>query len=312
MKAGTTFLICGILVLTCAVCGCAVLSGQDTLNNPPVSNPGTTVVPNGPGHFIFKDSLGNADLPVAVFTYRPASWNQSGPILIIMHGAGRNGQDTRDTWAPIGEQYSTLIVVPEFSGSYYPGDNMYIGGNMYDSKGHPNPKTNWTYTAIEHLFDDIREKTGAKKDTYLLFGHSAGAQFVHRLVTFLPEARYSRAVAANAGVYALPVYTVPYGFGLKNSPLAAQDLPKVFSRKLIIMSGEADNNPSDSSLANFPWAEAQGKTRFERARFYFDTAQSEAGRIHVPLNWEYHTVPGIGHDEAGMAGPSAVHLFTVS
>ena len=58
--------------------------------------------------------------------------------------------------------------------------------------------------AIEHLFDYIRTKSGATRNTYLLDGHSAGAQFVHRIVTLLPDARYSRAVAANAGLYIMP------------------------------------------------------------------------------------------------------------
>jgi pimeloyl-ACP methyl ester carboxylesterase len=163
--------------------------------------------------------------------------------------------------------------------------------------------------AVEHLFDYICKKSGATQSTYLLFGHSAGGQFVHRMVTFLPESRYSRAVAANPGLYVLPVYTVQYPFGLKDSPLPKSNLPTVFARKLIVMSGGSDTNPNDSGLANFPEAEAQGSTRFERARFYFTTAKDEAERLKVPLNWEYHIVPGVGHSESGMAGPSAILLF---
>ena len=174
------------------------------------------------------------------------------------------------------------------------------------------PKANWTYTAVEHLFDYTREKSGATTPTYLLFGHSAGARFVHRMVTLLPKARYSRAVAANAGVYLLPVYTLPYPFGLKDSPLPENNLPLVFARKLIVMSGGSDTNPNDGSLANFPEAGAQGATRFDRARFYFTIAKEEAERRNVPFNWEYHVVPGVGHSESGMAGPSAERLFTGS
>ena len=52
--------------------------------------------------------------------------------------------------------------------------------------------------------------------------------------------------------------------------------------------------------------------RFERAKTYITTARAEAVRLNVPLNWEYQVVPGIGHDEAGMAGPSAEMLFNES
>lgn len=75
------------------------------------------------------------------------------------------------------------------------------------------------------------------------------------------------------------------------------------------MSGEADINPNDSSLASFPEAEAEGKNRFERALAYYNAAKSEASRLSVPLNREYHIVPRVGHDESGMAGPSASQLF---
>jgi pimeloyl-ACP methyl ester carboxylesterase len=307
MKPGIRPLLCLFLILMLAVCGCSAPSQKEL--NGSVNDSGTMGIPVGRGQFMFNDSLGNADRPITVYTYRPAAWNQSGPILIVMPGAGRDGSSPRETWIPYAEKYSSLLVVPEFSQEYYPGDLWYPGGNTYNAANWQ-PKANWTYMAIEHLFDDVREKSGATTDTYLLNGHSAGGQFVHRMVTLLPEARYSRAVAANAGVYLLPTYSVPYGFGLKDSPLYENQLPTVFSRKLIIMSGGSDTNPNDGGLANFPEAEAQGSTRFERARFYFTTAQTEAGRLNATLNWEYHVVPGVGHDEAGMAGPSAALLFT--
>jgi hypothetical protein len=300
-------LLCAMIIVALVLCGCTAPTQK---NNASLAASGTGAIgiPVGRGQYLFNDSLGNADRPITVYTYRPAAWNQSGPILIVMPGAGRDGLSPRETWIPFAEEYSSLLVVPEFSQKYYPGDIWYPLGYTYGDTNWE-PKANWTFVAIEHLFDDIRSKSGATRNTYLIDGHSAGAQFVHRMVTFLPDARYSRAVAANAGVYVLPVYTIPYPFGLKDSPLPESSLRDVFARKLIIMSGGSDTNPNDSSLANFPEAEAQGSTRFERAQFYYTTAKSEADRRGVPLNWEYHIVPGVGHDEAGMAGPSAALLF---
>jgi hypothetical protein len=307
MRTRLPTILCGILVLMIASGGCS--APHPAASPGPVDALVTTDIPVGRGHFVFNDTLGNADRPITVYTYRPAGWNRSGPVLIIMPGADRAGYSPREVWIPYAEQYSSIIVVPEFSAQYYPGDEWYIGGNVYDMKNWQ-PKENWTYTAVEHLFDTIREKSGAETGTYLLDGHSAGAQFVHRMVTLLPEARYSRAVAANAGVYLLPDYSVPYGFGLQDSPLYRDELPAVFSRKLIIMSGGNDTDPNAPGLARFPAADTEGSSRFERARFYYATAVAEAARLNTTLNWEYHVVPGIGHDEAGMAGPSAALLFT--
>ncbi len=307
MKKRMTHLFCVILIFTVILSGCSAPPNQKELTGS-ANITGTMDIPLGRGQFVFNDSLGNSDRSITVYTYRPSAWNLSGPVLIIMPGADRSGQSPRETWIPYAEQYSSLLVVPEFSLENYPGDYWYNAGNTFDS-GKWNPKANWTYMAVEHLFDYICKKSGATQSTYLLFGHSAGGQFVHRMVTFLPEARYSRAVAANPGLYVLPVYTVQYPFGLKDSPLPKSNLPTVFARKLIVMSGGSDTNPNDSGLANFPEAKAQGSTRFERAEFYFTIAKDEAERLQVPLNWEYHIVPGVGHSESGMAGPSAILLF---
>lgn len=310
MKFGAVLSLFGIIVILVAAC-CCTGPGRSANVSGPLSAMDNNGIPIGKGHYIFTDMRGNADRPVTVLTYRPASWNVSGPVLIVMHGASRSAVPTRDIWMPYGDLFSCLIVAPEFSLKNYPDDYWYAGGNLYDRKGNPNPEENWSYSTIEDIFDDIRNRTGARQDTYLLFGHSAGAQFVHRMVTFLPEARYSRAVAANAGVYVMPAYTVAYPFGLQESPLPESDLPKIFSRKLIIMSGADDTNIKDSDLAGFAEAEAQGSTRFERAKKYYSTAKKEADSRGIPLNWEYHVVAGVGHTEAGMAGPSAKRLFAL-
>jgi pimeloyl-ACP methyl ester carboxylesterase len=47
----------------------------------------------------------------------------------------------------------------------------------------------WALSAIEHLFDAVRQAAGLTTLTYDIIGHSAGGQFVQRLVLFVPGAR---------------------------------------------------------------------------------------------------------------------------
>jgi len=308
METKRWVLVIGVLVIAILMSGCSKQAGPEIPVTP--SGDGNTGTSSASSQYVFTDTKGNADRPVTVYIYRPSTWNTTGPILIAMPGAGRTGAPTRDVWIPYSQQYGVLVVVPEFSLQYYPTDTWYNLGNMFDENGGAmKNRQNWTFSTIEHLFDDIRARNGATRNSYVLFGHSAGGQFVHRLVTFLPEARYSRAVAANPGVYVMPDYTIPFAAGLKGSPLSEKDLKTVFSRKLIIMSGELDTNPNDPSLAHFPAADAQGANRFERARNYFNAAKKEAARLNVTLSWEYLTVPGVEHDEAAMAAAPAKLLF---
>src|SRR5215218_1257513 len=108
------------------------------------------------------------------------------------------GEAARDAGAALARHRGFIILAPEFSERYYPGDT-YAFGNMADSAGRLRPEPRWALSAIEHLFDAIREAEGLTRSTYDIIGHSAGGQFVHRLVVFVPGARFRSAVASSPG-----------------------------------------------------------------------------------------------------------------
>ena len=62
---------------------------------------------------------------------------------------------------PYADEYSCIVLVPEFSQQYYPGDMFYPLGYIYGTTNWE-PKANWTYMAIEHLFDYVRNGTGQR------------------------------------------------------------------------------------------------------------------------------------------------------
>ena len=41
---------------------------------------------------------------------------------------------------------------------------------------------------------------------------------MHRLIFFVPDARYVRAVTANSGWYTMPKFEVKYPYGLRGRP----------------------------------------------------------------------------------------------
>ncbi|MBS0662625.1 MAG: alpha/beta hydrolase [Verrucomicrobia bacterium] len=245
---------------------------------------------------------------VLVWYYLPESADRDAPVVIVMHGVGRNGEEYLTDWTPLAQERKFLLVVPEFSKAEFPGDPGYNYGNTVSAAGQPLPRDQWAFGMIEPIFDAVRSRTGNRCETYRIFGHSAGAQFVQRFLYFVPQARVKVAVAANAGWYLLPDFGVEFPYGLKGTPVTEADLRVVLARPLTVLLGEADTNPKAKALRHTPEAEAQGPHRFARGQFFFHRAQLAAAALHTAFGWSLATAPGVGHSDEHMA-PFAVRYL---
>ncbi len=115
----------------------------------------------------------------------------------------------------------------------------------------PNPREAWSFTAIERIFRAIKSAARLNTAGYVLFGHSAGAQFVHRLLAHRAEEEEGerthllQAVAANAGSYMLPSFgeRYPFGFGGLEKRLSKDDLAAFVAAPLTILLGQDDTGP---------------------------------------------------------------------
>ncbi len=148
----------------------------------------------------------------------------------------------------------------------------------------------------------------ASNDEFL-YGHSAGAQFVHRLPMLVSEARYDAAVAANAGWYTMPTFHETFPYGLEGIGVTPEALRGAFARRLIVMLGESDVEADDPLLRNSSRARRQGRNRFERGHAFHAAALEQAQRLGVPLGWELITVPGAAHSDPEMMPAAAEALF---
>ena len=251
---------------------------------------------------------------LTAWVYRGRSFDpSSGPIWFVMHGASRDAERYVRAAAPVAERYGALVVAPHFGKDAYPKGTDYTLGVML--AGRWRDPEDYLYSEIERLFDAVRGSLGGSQRGYYLFGHSAGAQFTHRLLTFLPRARALGAVAANAGWYTLPTdadprwNTVPYG--LLGSPVKPEDLRGFFAMRFVVLLGERDTTTaeSDDLVRGTPEAQAQGATRLERGRFYFGVARAKAEELHVPFGWRMATVPRAAHDAARVLASAGFLLF---
>jgi hypothetical protein len=162
---------------------------------------------------------------------------------------------------------------------------------------------------IDPIFDAVRERCHVRTEQYSIYGHSAGAQFVHRFIFFAPRARISRAVSANAGSYMLPDSTKVFPYGFAGAGPGEAGLRVALLQPLVVLLGTADTNTRDSELPHAPEAEAQGPYRLARGEFFFACGEKAAAARKVPFGWKLSLAPGIGHSDKGMAPFALKCLF---
>lgn len=171
--------------------------------------------------------------PVPVRTYVPVVRKESTPIVIVMHGASRDATPYFEDWKLLAAAQGFIVVVPYLSEQRFPG-SAYNLGNVFDpDSGEQREKQKWTFSLIEPLFDEVVRRVRGEQSHYVLYGHSAGSQFVHRFMYYKPDARVSQFIAANAGWYTMPDFSIGYPYGLLDSGIAEDALPEIFARPLI-------------------------------------------------------------------------------
>jgi len=263
----------------------------------PLSAAEAAEMATGSGRFTFSGWAGAA-LPV--YYHRPAGLGRNAPILIVMHGNGRDAERYLREWVPVAEKGRFIAVAPHFARTDFPTTRSYNVGNLRTADGKPIPEPLWSFSAIEPLFDEVRRSVGSARRSYYLFGHSAGSQFVHRFLYWKPAARVEIAFPANAGWYTMPDYSIEYPYGLKGSGVPEANLKRALSRKVVVLLGGQDIN-RDPDLRTTPEAMAQGPHRFARGGKFFYTAKAAAARLKVPFRWSKALVEGAGHQNGAMA-----------
>lgn len=200
-----------------------------------------------------------------------------------MHGVLRDGGRYREEWRGLTEKHGLIIVVPRFGRIGFPTTGPNNLGNTGDEKGRRNLRSQWSFSAIEPLFDEIVCCVAGKQRGYALYGHSAGGQFVHRYAAFADLPGLELAAAANSGWCTMPNATAfPYGWGGNATGLVPP--AKAFLRPITILLGTEDIDRDDPNLCNNEQADQHGLTRFARRHCFLATARERAGTF-VPPGW---------------------------
>lgn len=115
------------------------------------------------------------------YLFVPAAARKSGPapLLVLLHGSGRDGRSLIDKWESLANKEGIILVGPDA----LPGPGWRI----------PDDGPEFLYDVIELL----KQQLNIDPRRVYLFGHSAGAG--HALMMSVLESEYFAAVAIHAG-----------------------------------------------------------------------------------------------------------------
>ncbi|MEX0325719.1 MAG: hypothetical protein AB3N33_06490 [Puniceicoccaceae bacterium] len=266
-------------------------------------------VPPGTGQFDFINPA-NGDT-LTVFYVKAASYNPADPPVLVLHGMKRNADEYRDAWIELAEEHGFFVVVPLFREEAFPGTVGYNLGNVFISETDltKTPEKTWSYIVPDKLFDYLREESGDTTAAgYMAFGHSAGSQFLHRKVAFVPDDRLLLSVAANAGWYTFPNQKEPWPYGFAGTGIRECELPPFLASNMVLLLGDQDIDPNHESLRKTPEAMRQGLHRYERGHNFHAAGKALADKLGVDFKWRIETVPGVAHDNTGMAPAAARYM----
>ena len=251
-----------------------------------------------------------AKLPV--FVAKPNKINKLTRLVVVMHGRKRNAEEYRDQWSDSAKDLNLLILVPEFSEQNYPQVWGFNYGNLKTNSLEPIDKSLHAFSAIEPLANGALQRFRLKSDNWGIYGHGAGAHFVHRYVLHHPEASHTLAIAANLGWY-LSMTDQEWPFGLTNSNIDNAKLKQAFGKYFLLMLGRADT----STKPNTPYVaehwdiiSMQGEHRLARGRNFFKSAVAKSKEVNQFFKWGMVEVPTTkGHSNTEQMVPYAAEMF---
>ena len=205
-----------------------------------------------------------------------------------------------------------FVIVPEFSEEKFQEVWGFNYGNIKTKNLDLIRKDLHAFSAIEPLAVDALKRFKLKSDHWGIYGHGAGAHFVHRFVLHHPQATHTLAIAANLGWY-LSMTDQEWPFGLTNSNIDNAKLKQAFGKYFLLMLGRADT----STKPNTPYVaehwdiiNLQGEHRLARGRNFFKSAVAKSKEVNQFFKWGMVEVPTTkGHSNTEQMVPYAAEMF---
>jgi poly(3-hydroxybutyrate) depolymerase len=135
-----------------------------------------------------KQTLASQGVPRTYYTFIPEKLTAPAPLLLLLHGSGRDGMSQIDEWKGLAEKEGIILAAPDSANSRE--WSMNTDGPEF----------------LHDVVEAVRAKNSVDGKRIYIFGHSAGAVFA--LYMGVMESRYFAAAGVHAGAMGEDFY--PY------------------------------------------------------------------------------------------------------
>lgn len=229
--------------------------------------------------------------------YVPTAGAADAPVLVSVHGISQSSWHKQaEALVPACERHSVALLAPSFNNQQH-SDYQRLGRK---GRGHR------ADLFLHHCLQELNNLTGADTTHLRLFGHSGGAQFVHRYMMAYPH-RVECAIVSAAGWYTFPDPTQKFPYGIRsNASLSGVVFnPEAYLKvPVMVLVGTGDTQFKDL-ISTDRINEQQGLTRIERARNWAAAMQAQAKAYGMPSHVNLIELEGTGHSLADLQSEMA-------
>lgn len=238
-----------------------------------------------------------ADTELEYSVYVPTTGGVETPVLVAAHGMSLSWNGQAEAFVAGCEWLGVTLVAPSFSGAAH-ADYQRLGREGQGQRADQ---------FLQRCLQEVHSLTGADITQVRLFGHSGGAQFVHRYLMAYPH-RVARAVVAGAGWYTFPDTGLKFPYGIRSSrrlPGVTFNPEAYLQVPVTVLVGAKDTEPHKlrgSERVN----QQQGLTRIERARNWVAAMHAQAAAHGVAPRVTLAELPEAGHSFADLCRHGAL------
>jgi len=249
------------------------------------------------------------------FVYAPTTMPAKPDLLVLIHGTPSKALTAEETavyyvdvWRDFAEEEGIVLLAPSFNHEDFSSRKGELTDKMTGYRGlfgREIGADEW----VLRIVDAYQQAFGEANEKFLLYGHSAGGQFVGRFLVTHPE-RVKRAVITAALTYPQPNSYVawPYGMGELHTEIewdahtvrqedVIPDLQKWLEATQIPVTVLVGQNDVSKQLQR---PGQKGTNRLVIGKNWVDDMKALAVDYDLECDYKFSTIPGKGHSMYGL------------